>query len=522
MFKGKLKIRLFSLFTCLVFIGSTFGAYAQDIPPMISPQSTSSSLPSSLLSASPELQMLGSNLNSIESALRQIEDVATPIYNKIAPSNMEAMSVAERVKAIVGNTKTAVQGGVQSYKGQVNDWNQAHGITPNTSFEEELGVGLKQLGVETSKMPLGGSGNALVDKLKTIISSIKDKLQSIIAMIKAKITALAQKIGLMKKDSAADDSAKEPKKDAEGEMAQAPNADVQYSDTFSGKLQKGVTEGAKSAKASLKNSFSFTNLAITTGVAVGTNLAIQIVKGEKPSFGKAAKAVASVEFAGSVVGGALGAAGGQFLGTLTKTFMPGPIGSLVGAFVPVLTGSLGAQMGSAIAGDAKQGRFSLVNAWKQVDKVDLLGSSIGSTIGMALGAPIPIIGPIIGGIVGGVIGSKVAKWIQGMFKGTVTLRGILQPGSNLPSNIPQGGEVSIGNFSQPSANPNPDIPRGVTGVSSEISVSPDVKAAEQKYYETYLQYNRLVEQGKYDEAKTVYTDLKAYSDQYNALKNQNK
>jgi hypothetical protein len=525
MIRGKMKLRALSVLTILFFVASTFGAYAQQVPAAAPTTSSQvSNVVGMLGAASPEIQMLTSNLGNMEGALKQIEQISSPLYNKIVPSNMEAMSIGERVKAIIGNTKDVVQTGVQSYKGKVADWNQANGITPNTSFEEELGVGLNQLGVEAGKMPMDGKGNALVEKLKIVVNAIKAKMQQIIAVIKAKVIALAQKFGLKKKTDSATEE-KGPVKEDEG-IQPSMEADVQYADNFSGKLSKGVAEGTKNAKQSLKNSFSFSNLAVTTGVAVGTNLALQVIKGEKPSFGKAARAVASLEFAGSVVGGALGSAGGQFCSTLVRTFMPGPIGAMIGAFVPVVTGSFGAQMGTHMASGAKAGDFSVSRAWQMVDKVDLVGSSIGSTIGMALGAPIPIIGPIIGGILGGVIGSKIAKWAWPFIKGTRDVGSILRPGQSTGT-VPnsRGGEISIG----AGANPTPvmpNTPRGVTSVSSEVvpaaSSDGSLANAERKYYEAYLQYNRLVEQGKYDDAKKIYGDLKTYSDQYNTLKNQTK
>jgi len=514
-FRSKFRVRVVSLFTALMFVASTFGAYAQQgtavqqVPAGITIDLTS------LMNSVPEIGMLQTNLSTIEAALQQIETTATPLYNKIAPSNMEAMSIGERIKAILSNTKSVVNEGSQSYKSQVNDWYAQRGLAADPTFEQQLGLGLNELGVQAGQMPLNGKGDAVASKLKTIVDAIKTKLQTIVSAIRARIVALAQKVGLMKKT----DEKKGPAKDQEGTLQ--PQAEVQYADTFSGKLQKGVAEGSQNAKQSLKSSFSFTNLAVTTTVAVGTNLALQVIKGEKPSFGKAAKAVASLEFAGSVMGSALGAAGGQFTASIVRSFMPGPIGCLIGAVIPVMMGSAGGQMGSSLAGDIKNGQFSLGKAIRQIDPVDLIGSSIGSTIGMAICAPIPIIGPIIGGIVGGVVGSKVAKWVQGIFHGkkignkgkTVSTESDSSGSSG--SGITFGSGQSLGIYSGGQAG------NGMTPTSNaEVSTSGDLQTVEKKYYETYLSYNRLVEGGKYDEAKKVYEELKVYSDQYNAMKKQ--
>jgi hypothetical protein len=514
MFRARAQLRLTSLVTALFFLFSTLGAYAQAVTPVAPTQPIDAA---SLFANNPTVSLLNGNISTLENSLQQIQNVAAPLYQRLAPSNMETMSIAERIRAIVGNTKDMIQMGVETYKGQVNDWNAAHGITPDTTFEGELGVGLAQLGVEAGKLPLGGKGDLAVSKLKSIIEAIKARLATIINLIKAKLVALAQKVGLLKQKSA--DEAKAPRKDQEGAMG-APLAEVQYADTFAGKLAKGVNEGAQAAKTSLKNSFSFTNLAITTTVAVGTNLAMDMIRGEKPSLGKAVKAVASAEFAGSVVGSALGAAGGQFVGTLVKTFLPGPIGAIAGSLLPVMLGSAGGQMGSSLAGDLKRGQFSLARAWKSIDKVELVGSSIGSTIGMALGAPIPILGPIIGGIVGGILGGKVAKWIAGAVKGgNLNNIQLINRGKNFTPETPKSG-ITIGESSGLGIFTGGQVGTGLTPVGDAKPISGNLQQVERQYYETYLQYNRLVEAGKTEEAKKVFGELKILSDQYNALKNQ--
>ncbi len=161
MFFNKTRIRLVSALTVVLFVATTFLSSAEVMAQTAPVQNLDLSQITNALGAHPEVQMLQGNLSTMENTLRQIEQTSIPLYNKIAPSNMEAMSIGERIKAIIGNTKTLVKQGTSAYRGQVNDWNQAHGITPNTSFEEELSVGLNQLGMETSKMPMNGTGNTL-------------------------------------------------------------------------------------------------------------------------------------------------------------------------------------------------------------------------------------------------------------------------------------------------------------------------------------------------------------------------
>lgn len=514
MFFKPMRLRMISLFTLLMFAFSTFGAYAQTAA------QTTPNL-ASILANTPEVQGLNMNLNNIQNSLAQIEQIAAPLYNKIVPTNMDAMSIGERIKAIVGNVQTQGQTGLQSYQNQVKDWNISRGIPADPSFEQELGAGLRELGAQAGQMPLNGKGNAIVDKLKGIVNMIKEKLQAIIAVIRAKVTALAQRIGIMKKKDTTD----EKKKGDEDMVAAEPEAGVQNADTFGAKLSKGVSDGVQNAKTSLKNSFSFTNLAMTTTVTVGTNLALQMIKGEKPSFSKAAKAVASLEFAGSVVGSAIGAAGGQFTATLVKTFLPGPVGCLVGSVIPVMFGSLVGQMGSNVASGFKKGGVagvSIAQAWKAVDKVDLIGSSIGSTIGMMLGAPIPIIGPIIGGILGGVVGAKIAKFVTSFIGGKKNLSTIFQGSTNINPYAPTttGSSASYGGQSL-GMNGGGQLGNGMTptnDVGQIVPTSGDVNQLEQKYYEKYIQYNQLVEKGQTQDAQKAMTELKAYTEAINAAK----
>ena len=53
----------------------------------------------------------------------------------------------------------------------------------------------------------------------------------------------------------------------------------------------------------------------------------------------------------------------------------------------------------------------------------------------------------------------------------------------------------------------------VTGATSE-----KLAEVEKRYYDTYLQYNRMVEANDQEGAKKVFEQLKVYSDEYNSLK----
>lgn len=520
-------LRKISLLTVVMFVLSTFSVYAQNSQVTIPVNNTQPVDLSILNGVLPELNSLQSNLRTAQSTLASLEKISTPLYNKIAPAGMETMSIAERMKAILSSAKS-VLGTTLKTSGEQAKANIAAGASPvNLSYDQQLAYGVEQLGAQAAKIEASGKFAGSAEKLKAILALVKASIQKIVTAVRAKIFAVGQKVGLIDKSKSFEEGKVVDNSKGDGKMMLSASADVQYADSFSGKLAKGVSEGTQSAKASLKNSFSFSNLAITTTVAVGTNLAIDMIHGNKPSFSKAVKSVATLEFAGNVVGSALGAAGGQFASTLVKTFIPGPIGALVGSVIPVMFASASGQMGANLISGLKSGEFSVAKAFKQIDKADLIGSSIGSTIGMALGAPIPIIGPIIGGIVGGLLGSKVAKWVSAFAKGG-KVTSIFGSGSGVASqqnqfNTGTGGfPVSIGSTGSGRGTGPVAVGEMSGNTNAQFSVSGDAAAnlsvVEKKYYDTYLQYNRMVEANDQEGAKKIFEELKKYSDEYTNLK----
>lgn len=300
---------------------------------------------------------------------------------------------------------------------------------------------------------------------------------------------------------------------------------------------KTTTKTTVTGKTSAFSALSPKNLLITTGVAVGTKLAGQIIKGQRVDIKGAAQSVATAEFAGSVVGSAIGAAGGSVVATVAKVVMPGPIGAIAGALLPVLGAGLGSQVGSA-AGTSMRGQtqFRPMDVLRKIDYVDLAGSTIGSTIGMMLGAPIPVIGPIIGGIVGGFLGGKVAKWVQNFVKqntsfslgnwkfwnrGTNMGTGQTIGGSETIMGNPNGGVVTTGGSETVVGGFGTSVTPGGRPAADVAPTSAQLQAAEKTYYENYMQYNRFLEQGNNDEAKKMLGTLQKSSDEYNALKKAN-
>ncbi|MBF0543834.1 MAG: hypothetical protein HQM08_05360 [Candidatus Riflebacteria bacterium] len=182
------------------------------------------------------------------------------------------------------------------------------------------------------------------------------------------------------------------------------------------KGKKALSQGFQQARESIKQSFSWQNVAITAGTSVAINLASQLMNGQKLSFTEAAKSVASWQFVGNLTGSALGAAAGSVMAPLIQTFVPIPVvGALAGTLLPNLLSLAGGQVGSGIGSGQ-----SLSEALKSLDPVALAGQSAGSIVGAMLGSmiPIPIVGQVLGGIIGGILGEKLFKGIESLFRGS--------------------------------------------------------------------------------------------------------
>lgn len=265
-----------------------------------------------------------------------------------------------------------------------------------------------------------------------------------------------------------------------------------------------------------------------SAVAIGTDFAIRMIKGERPSLSKAQQIVTSSEFMGTSIGSVLGAAGGQIAGVAAKAILPGPIGAIAGTLLTVAGGTLGARIGGNMATDYQAGKLDPRTGWQKIDKWDLAGTTIGSTLGMMLGSmiPIPFVGSMVGGMVGGWLGSKVAAWMkQGTRFGSLT-----NPFNNNSITYPVSGSngvgITMGNGGSQigvGAGFNPGGPVGIRydqGAPAQApqGTSANIQAAEQAYYNTYLQYNKALEAGDNAGAQKLQEQLKTYAEQYQALK----
>ncbi len=526
---NKYTVKRYSFFTVLLFIFSLFGGYLPAVHGQnaISIQVDGNASLEALGTVIPQISNLQSKIQGAQSTINSLERVCSPIHDAIAPSNMDTMNMAQRMKAIINNAKSVLGSSFEGAKHSANSKLNSGGSITSLSRDEQIAFSIDQLSAQAAKLETHPKSATSVAKIKEVLGNTKDILGNVITTVRGKIFDVGQKVGLIDQNKVFEDGkvidASESKYG--GKNPKMLLAGKTSKPSFSDKLTKGITDGKSAAKSSLKSSFSFSNLMMTTTVAVGTNLAIDVMNGNRPSLKKAAKSVASLEFAGSVVGSALGAAGGQFAGTVVKTLVPGVVGNLVGSVIPVMFSSASGQLSANLVTGIKNGRFSVSDAFAQIDKVDLIGSSIGSTIGMSLGAVVPVFGPIIGGIVGGFLGSRIAKWITGGSSGKTVSSGksISTVGSTLSTPMRTG--ISVGNISA-------GLEEGVIAAGAPAGFSPEVQGsinltaeqgaqleeAEQRYYKAYLEYNRLIQANETKKAKEMFEQLKQYSDEYNAIK----
>ncbi len=311
-----------------------------------------------------------------------------------------------------------------------------------------------------------------------------------------------------------------------------------FKDQVSGKFQSGyyagkgmVNQGFDNVKTSLKSGFSAKNLLITAGITVGVDLATQIMRGEKPSAKKALKTVCSAEFVGGVSGAVVGAAAGSFFVPFLSAIPV--VGGALSALAPTFGSIVGSSVGAYTAGDLKNGKFSIREAFKKIDWVGVAGQTIGSTLGATLGSAIfPPFGTIVGGIVGGYVGNWAAQKVAGFFgkdaNGAANLPDIAMPGtSSNPLGGYTGGEVTIGDV----ADTNGAASAGVSdedvliiGGDSEVigGYESEVQLAYSKYQELYKLYNEMLNQGRQEDALAVAGVMNQAKKEYDDLRAQNK
>ena len=301
---------------------------------------------------------------------------------------------------------------------------------------------------------------------------------------------------------------------------------------LSGKVKSGyeagkvmTNQGVQNVKDSLKSGFSAKNLLVTAGITVGVDLATQLMRGEDLSVKKALKTVVSAEFAGSVVGSVTGAAAGSFF-TPFLSAIP-VVGGVMSALAPTFGSIVGSSVGSYLAGDIKNGRFSLKSAIANIDWAGVVGQTIGSTAGAALGSFLGPVGTVIGGMVGGYIGNWAAQKLKSLFGGKDSYGSIGMPVGTVSSAGSIGGVVSVGSVAGNNSSAEIPVSASNVTVSDEIPVaasaadmgsySSEVQLAEAKYQELYKLYNEMLSEGRQADAITVAQEMNKAKAAYEAL-----
>ena len=283
-------------------------------------------------------------------------------------------------------------------------------------------------------------------------------------------------------------------------------------------------QGVQNVKDSLKSGFSAKNILMTAGITVATDVATQIMRGEQPSLKKALKTVCCAEFAGSVVGSVTGAAAGSFF-TPFLSAIP-VVGGALSALAPAFGSIVGSSVGAYLAGDIKNGRFSIKNAFAAIDWAGVVGQTIGSVAGSALGSCLGPVGTIIGGIVGGYVGNWAAQKLKSWFGGRDSYGSIGMPVGTTTMGSVVANDVTIGSVA---GNVTTEIPVAMSAEVpvEEISVSQetqgtyssDLQLAEAKYQELYKLYNDLLSQGRQEDALKVAQEMNKAKSDYESLKN---
>ena len=398
-------------------------------------------------------------------------------------------------------------------------------------------------------------GTKTVDTVKSGASTVGEKVSTAGSKVGSAFKSLGSKIGgalktakdkvtgLFKKGDAANTNGKGGSSEAAQQTSQASEQTAQasgkgsekqsFKDKTVAKLKSGyetgkamTKQGVQNVKDSLKSGFSAKNILMTAGITVATDVATQIMRGEKPSLKKALKTVCCAEFAGSVVGSVTGAAAGSFF-TPFLSAIP-VVGGVLSALAPTFGSVVGSSVGAYLAGDLKNGRFSIKNALKSIDWAGVVGQTIGSTAGAALGSCLGPVGTIIGGIVGGYIGNWAAQKLKSWFGGRDSYGSIGMPVGTTTMGSVVASDVTIGSTAGNTV--TTEIP---VAMSSEVSVegaaissnadtmgtySSEVQLAEAKYQELYKLYNDLLSQGRQDDALKVAQEMNVAKSNYESLK----
>jgi len=236
-------------------------------------------------------------------------------------------------------------------------------------------------------------------------------------------------------------------------------------------------------------------------MTVGFKIYEQVKNGEKVDIGKAVGHLASGEFLGGYGGAAIGATAGTVIGHLSSGIPV--VGPFLGAFTPVLFGHIGGYLGARLGDGIASGRRpSLKEAWRSMDKGQMVAQSLGSLIGFTIGNLIvPGLGGMVGGVIGSIAGGKVLDLIRGV-----------KDKKSVSAAVPGAGVISIKD-----RKPTKNYGRGHVvspgGITSTGRCGNDASRYRMRMEAAYKRYSALLAHGK-GESSEAMRALNEYKEAY--------
>jgi hypothetical protein len=186
-------------------------------------------------------------------------------------------------------------------------------------------------------------------------------------------------------------------------------------------------------------------------------------------------------------------------------------------------------MGAYLAGDLKNGKFSLKEAWKRIDWIGVGGQTIGSVAGAALGSFLGPVGTVLGGMIGGYIGNWAAHKIAGLFGYKTDGQQLGQTTVVVPVGTIPGGRsdsypsgVTIGNQGSTGSTVvvGNDVPELVIpgGSVDSVSSKDDITLVYERYQDLYKLYSDLMSKGKQTDAQKIVPEMNKAKAEFDKLR----
>ncbi|MFC1746382.1 hypothetical protein ACFL35_20485 [Candidatus Riflebacteria bacterium] len=479
--------------------------------------------------------LLSSRVNILDNRLEHLENVSQPIIRELEKGNVFE-NMVDRNKAFL-----------EQFLSDSEAWESAHGIE-NAGDELAYLTGNKELVENAGRV--GGNFfstfKALLNRLKGLrfdgnqkaqieMKAIADQahkklatgngnnLNSVQKEVKSKVDTWSKRNNPSQKDS------RYVKKVVSGMEQSAATAANQ---PLNVRLNSALKNAGQASRRSLTTRLTIPHLAMIVSISMVSQMVTSLIKTGKFDFRGAIKMITSAEFGASIIGTTAGAAAGHFVGCFSRVMIPGLVGNLLGAILPVLGASFTGQMAAGIMGNIKVDKKALIKqAFKRIDKAHLVGSSIGSTFGAILGSmiPIPFVGTLAGSVIGGIIGGKVAKSVKSILGGRLKgLKDALfgRKTAKNPENLKQNESKTYknkvmswlkkGNKAKVEAFPR----------MKEVSIGDDESDDETNPHDRYMtaiqSYDSALESADAERVDKAFAELKEAQDEYYKSQKQNK